>query len=40
MLESLTIVVAHHMCEMPPYPYLDTDYGADLKNKNKKQKQT
>ncbi|CAN1200819.1 Photosystem I P700 chlorophyll a apoprotein A1 [Linum perenne] len=28
MLGSLTIVVAHHMYSMPPYPYLATDYGA------------
>ncbi|KAK5842258.1 hypothetical protein PVK06_004594 [Gossypium arboreum] len=27
MLGSLTIVVAHHMYSMPPYPYLATDYG-------------
>ncbi|KAL9659508.1 hypothetical protein QQ045_024314 [Rhodiola kirilowii] len=26
MLGSLTIVVAHHMYAMPPYPYLATDY--------------
>ncbi|CAN6440840.1 unnamed protein product [Victoria cruziana] len=26
MLGSLTIVVAHHMYSMPPYPYLATDY--------------
>ncbi|TYH02299.1 hypothetical protein ES288_A09G129400v1 [Gossypium darwinii] len=30
MLGSLTIVVAHHMYSMPPYPYLATDYGAQL----------
>ncbi|PHT40435.1 Photosystem I chlorophyll a apoprotein A1 [Capsicum baccatum] len=27
---SLTIVVAHHMYSMPPYPYLATDYGTQL----------
>ncbi|KAJ1683390.1 hypothetical protein LUZ63_021391, partial [Rhynchospora breviuscula] len=27
MLGSLTIIVAHHMYSMPPYPYLATDYG-------------
>ncbi|PHT62367.1 Photosystem I chlorophyll a apoprotein A2 [Capsicum annuum] len=27
MLGSLTIVVAHHMYSMPPYPYLATNYG-------------
>ncbi|KAJ9565934.1 hypothetical protein OSB04_001900 [Centaurea solstitialis] len=27
---SLTIVVAHHMYAMPPYPYLATDYGTQL----------
>jgi photosystem I P700 chlorophyll a apoprotein A1 len=26
MLGSLTIIVAHHMYAMPPYPYLATDY--------------
>ncbi|RZC64926.1 hypothetical protein C5167_008616 [Papaver somniferum] len=30
MLGSLTIVVAHHMYAMPPYPYLATDYGTVL----------
>ncbi|KAJ0622445.1 Photosystem I P700 chlorophyll a apoprotein A1 [Helianthus annuus] len=30
MLGSLTIVVAHHMYAMPPYPYLTTDYGTQL----------
>ncbi|KAI3839584.1 hypothetical protein MKX03_003693 [Papaver bracteatum] len=30
MLGSLTIVVAHHMYAMPPYPYLTTDYGTIL----------
>ncbi|KAJ9535618.1 hypothetical protein OSB04_un001244 [Centaurea solstitialis] len=30
MLGSLTIVVAHHMYAMPPYPYLATDYGTQL----------
>ncbi|KAG4189216.1 hypothetical protein ERO13_A08G213450v2 [Gossypium hirsutum] len=30
MLGSLTIVVAHHMYSMPPYPYLATDYGTLL----------
>ncbi|THU42222.1 hypothetical protein C4D60_Mb00t08440 [Musa balbisiana] len=27
MLGSLTIIVAHHMYSMPPYPYLAIDYG-------------
>ncbi|KAL5646922.1 hypothetical protein ACJX0J_003328 [Zea mays] len=27
---STTIVVAHHMYSMPPYPYLATDYGTQL----------
>jgi photosystem I P700 chlorophyll a apoprotein A1 len=27
LLGSLTIVVAHHMYSMPPYPYLSTNYG-------------
>ena len=26
----LTIIVAHHMYDMPPYPYLATDYGTQL----------
>ncbi|PHT30265.1 hypothetical protein CQW23_30154 [Capsicum baccatum] len=30
MLGSLTIVVAHHIYSMPPYPYLATDYGTQL----------
>ncbi len=30
LLGSLTIVVAHHMYSMPPYPYLATDYGTQL----------
>jgi len=30
MLGSLTIVVAHHMYSMPPYPYDATDYGTQL----------
>ncbi|KAJ0753796.1 putative photosystem I [Helianthus annuus] len=30
MLGSLTIVVAHHMYAMPPYPYLATDYGTQV----------
>ncbi|PHT40425.1 Photosystem I chlorophyll a apoprotein A1 [Capsicum baccatum] len=30
MLGSLTIVVAHHMYFMPPYPYLATNYGTQL----------
>ncbi|KAI4973545.1 hypothetical protein ZWY2020_041073 [Hordeum vulgare] len=29
-LGSTTIVVAHHMYSMPPYPYLATDYGTQL----------
>ena len=27
---SLSIIVAHHMYAMPPYPYLATDYGTQL----------
>ncbi|THU42327.1 hypothetical protein C4D60_Mb00t11160 [Musa balbisiana] len=30
MLGSLTIIVAHHMYSMPPYPYLAIDYGTQL----------
>ncbi len=30
MLGSLTIIVAHHMYAMPPYPYLATDYPTQL----------
>ncbi|MDJ0616139.1 MAG: photosystem I core protein PsaA [Calothrix sp. MO_192.B10] len=30
MLGSLTIIVAHHMYAMPPYPYLATDYSTQL----------
>ncbi|KAG6468392.1 hypothetical protein ZIOFF_073074 [Zingiber officinale] len=30
MLGSLTIVVAHHMYSMPPYPYLAIDYAIGL----------
>jgi len=30
MLGSLTIVIAHHMYAMPPYPYLATDYPTQL----------
>ena len=30
MLGSSTIVVAHHMHSMPPYPYLAIDYGTQL----------
>jgi photosystem I P700 chlorophyll a apoprotein A1 len=30
VLGSLTIVVAHHMYSMPPYPYLATNYGTQL----------
>ncbi|MEA5569606.1 photosystem I core protein PsaA [Calothrix sp. UHCC 0171] len=29
-LGSLTIIVAHHMYSMPPYPYLATDYATQL----------
>jgi photosystem I P700 chlorophyll a apoprotein A1 len=29
-LGSLTIIVAHHMYAMPPYPYLATDYATQL----------
>ncbi|KAF3654511.1 Photosystem I chlorophyll a apoprotein A1 [Capsicum annuum] len=30
ILGSLTIIVAHHMYSMPPYPYLATDYSTQL----------
>nr|YP_009306277.1 photosystem I P700 apoprotein [Derbesia sp. WEST4838]AOP19181.1 photosystem I P700 apoprotein [Derbesia sp. WEST4838] len=30
LLGSLSIIVAHHMYAMPPYPYLATDYGTQL----------
>ncbi|KAL8214173.1 hypothetical protein R6Q57_003622 [Mikania cordata] len=30
MLSSLTIIVAHHMYDMPSYPYLATDYCPQL----------
>jgi photosystem I P700 chlorophyll a apoprotein A1 len=30
MLGSLSIIVAHHMYSMPPYPYLAGDYGTQL----------
>ncbi|MEM9540238.1 MAG: photosystem I core protein PsaA [Cyanobacteria bacterium P01_E01_bin.42] len=30
MLGSLTIIVAHHMYAMPPYPYQAIDYGTQL----------
>jgi len=30
MLGSLSIIVAHHMYAMPPYPYLATDYATAL----------
>ncbi|MEB3224695.1 MAG: photosystem I core protein PsaA [Synechococcus sp.] len=30
MLGSLTIIIAHHMYSMPPYPYMATDYGTML----------
>ncbi len=30
LLGSLTIIVAHHMYAMPPYPYMATDYGTQL----------
>nr|GEV27328.1 putative photosystem I PsaA/PsaB [Tanacetum cinerariifolium] len=30
MLGFLTIIVAHHMYAMPPYPYLPPDYGTQL----------
>jgi photosystem I P700 chlorophyll a apoprotein A1 len=30
LLGSLTIIVAHHMYAMPPYPYLATDYPTQL----------
>jgi photosystem I P700 chlorophyll a apoprotein A1 len=30
MIGSLTIIIAHHMYAMPPYPYLATDYATCL----------
>ncbi|EGJ34085.1 MULTISPECIES: photosystem I core protein PsaA [Moorena] len=30
MVGSLSIIVAHHMYAMPPYPYIATDYGTQL----------
>jgi photosystem I P700 chlorophyll a apoprotein A1 len=30
LLGSLTIIIAHHMYAMPPYPYMATDYGTML----------
>ena len=30
MLGSLSIILAHHMYAMPPYPYLATDYATTL----------
>jgi photosystem I P700 chlorophyll a apoprotein A1 len=30
LLGSLTIIVAHHMYAMPPYPYIATDYATQL----------
>ncbi|MEM6835312.1 MAG: photosystem I core protein PsaA [Cyanobacteria bacterium P01_C01_bin.120] len=30
VLGSLTIIVAHHMYAMPPYPYIATDYATQL----------
>ena len=30
VLGSLTIIVAHHMYAMPPYPYIATDYSTQL----------
>jgi photosystem I P700 chlorophyll a apoprotein A1 len=30
ILGSLSIIVAHHMYSIPPYPYLRTDYGTQL----------
>jgi photosystem I P700 chlorophyll a apoprotein A1 len=30
IIGSLSIIVAHHMYSMPPYPYLATDYGTQL----------
>jgi photosystem I P700 chlorophyll a apoprotein A1 len=30
LLGSLSIIVAHHMYAMPPYPYIATDYGTQL----------
>ncbi|QCS50467.1 MULTISPECIES: photosystem I core protein PsaA [Cyanophyceae] len=30
LLGSLTIIIAHHMYSMPPYPYMATDYGTQL----------
>lgn len=30
MFGSLSIIVAHHMYSMPPYPYISIDYGTQL----------
>ena len=30
MLGSLSIIVAHHMYAMPPYPYIGVDYATQL----------
>jgi hypothetical protein len=30
MMGSLSIIVAHHMYAMPPYPYIATDYATQL----------
>ena len=30
MMGSLSIIVAHHMYAMPPYPYIATDYPTQL----------
>ncbi|OKH11884.1 photosystem I core protein PsaA [[Limnothrix rosea] IAM M-220] len=30
LLGSLTIIIAHHMYSMPPYPYMAVDYGTQL----------
>jgi hypothetical protein len=30
MMGSLSIIVAHHMYAMPPYPYIGIDYATQL----------
>ena len=30
MMGSVSIIVAHHMYAMPPYPYIATDYPTQL----------
>jgi hypothetical protein len=33
---SLSIIVAHHMYAMPPYPYIATDYATQIKDNRKR----